>query len=310
MNLRAEARAAAKRHGLDPDIFSRQIGQESGFNANAKSPAGALGVAQIMPATARSWGIDPMNPRAALDAAAKNMARMVKQHGSYEAALRGYNAGEGAIEKSKGYAETNDYVRKILGGKSPSLGLSQPSASSTSMAQPTATGPATSSLGFTRQELLQQYVAERGQPGALTNLSTGLATLKASPKIAAATMPTGTTGSAQVKGAGGGQGKLLELFWQGPNGINAKNGKAVPQGFVSGHEDHVHVAAGPHTVIQLGKLAQSMGLHVGENPHFGKVNPVHVANSYHYKGEAIDVSGDPAAMSAYAHKVASMYGIK
>lgn len=104
--------------------------------------------------------------------------------------------------------------------------------------------------------------------------------------------------------------RLLELFWQGDGGINAKNGQVVPQGFVSGHTDHVHVAAGPKAVVQLGKLAQKMGLHVGENPDFGGVAPVHVQNSYHYKGEAIDVSGDPAKMRVYAHRVASMYGLK
>jgi hypothetical protein len=118
--------------------------------------------------------------------------------------------------------------------------------------------------------------------------------------------------SAPRSTAGGISGKrspLLELFWQGPGGINAKNGKLVPQGFVSGHTDHVHVAAGPKTVVQLGKLAQRMGLHVGENPHFGGVTPVHTPGSYHYKGEAIDVSGDPAKERAFAHRVASIYGI-
>lgn len=104
--------------------------------------------------------------------------------------------------------------------------------------------------------------------------------------------------------------KLLELFWQGQNGIDAKNGVKVPQGFVSGHTDHVHVAAGPKTVVALGKLAQQMGLHVGENPKFGGVNPVHAKNSYHYKGEAIDVSGDPKLMAHFAATVAHRYGIK
>jgi hypothetical protein len=61
----------------------------------------------------------------------------------------------------------------------------------------------------------------------------------------------------------------------------------------AGHANHVHVAAGPKTVVQLGRLAQSMGLHVGENPHFGGVSPVHVPGSFHYKGEAVDVSAAP-----------------
>jgi hypothetical protein len=76
-----------------------------------------------------------------------------------------------------------------------------------------------------------------------------------------------------ARGVGG---QLYELFWQGHNGINVKNGQPEPQGFVSGHTDHVHVAAGPRSVIRLGRLAERMGLHVGENPHFGGVTPVHV----------------------------------
>ena len=66
------------------------------------SPAGAQGIAQIMPATARGWGVDPNNPRQALDAAAKNMASYVKKYGGYENALRAYNAGPGAIQASQG----------------------------------------------------------------------------------------------------------------------------------------------------------------------------------------------------------------
>jgi cell wall-associated NlpC family hydrolase len=115
-DYRAMTRRAAQKYGLDPSIFERQINQESGFNPNARSPAGAAGIAQIMPATARGWGVDPMNPRQALDAAAKNMAGYVRQYGGYENALRAYNAGPGAIERSKSFPETNHYVATILGG--------------------------------------------------------------------------------------------------------------------------------------------------------------------------------------------------
>jgi uncharacterized protein (TIGR02594 family) len=114
---RKVATRKARKYGLNPRIFRRQIRQESGFNPRAISPAGARGIAQIMPATARAWGVNPDNPRQALDAAAKNMAGYVRKYGSYEKALRAYNAGEGNIERSKGFAETNNYVRSILGGR-------------------------------------------------------------------------------------------------------------------------------------------------------------------------------------------------
>jgi hypothetical protein len=156
-----------------------------------------------------------------------------------------------------------------------------------------------------RAGLIQQFLGRQNQDP--LDFAMGI---RAAQDVAPVTKTTRQTMPAKQTGNLRGKSPLLELFWQGQGGINAKNGKIQPQGFVSGHKDHVHVAAGPKTIVQLGKLAQSMGLRVGENPHFGKVNPVHVANSYHYKGEAIDVSGSPAAMRAYAHRVASLYGIQ
>lgn len=118
-DYRAIARREAKRAGLDPNVFVRQIGAESGFNPNARSPAGAQGIAQIMPATAKGWGVDPSDPVASLRAAAKNMAGYVRRYGSYENALRAYNAGPGNIAASRGFSETNRYVQNILGGRDP-----------------------------------------------------------------------------------------------------------------------------------------------------------------------------------------------
>jgi soluble lytic murein transglycosylase-like protein len=77
-DLRRVARRKARKYGLNPAIFERQINQESGFRRRAISPAGARGVAQIMPATARAWGVNPDKPKQALDAAAKNMASYVR----------------------------------------------------------------------------------------------------------------------------------------------------------------------------------------------------------------------------------------
>ncbi len=128
MSLIDDARAAAKKYGINPDIFVRQIQQESGFNPNARSPAGAEGVAQFMPATARSLGINPWNPIQALNAAAQYMANSLRQYGGDIAkALAAYNAGGGAVNYAitrggKNWrnflpAETQNYLRIILGGK-------------------------------------------------------------------------------------------------------------------------------------------------------------------------------------------------
>ena len=125
-NYREIARQKAVRYGLLPEVFERQIQAESNFDPTAGSSAGAIGIAQIMPDTARGWGVNPRDPVAALDAAAKNMAAYVKTYGgvtkdpvkmrgAYEKALRAYNAGPGAVEASKRYDETNEYVNKIIG---------------------------------------------------------------------------------------------------------------------------------------------------------------------------------------------------
>lgn len=113
-DYRALARQAARRHGLPEDFFERQIGQESGFDPGARSGAGAQGIAQIMPATARAWGVDPHDPVAALDAAAAHMAQYVKQYGGLRNALIAYNAGPGAVGKPLP-AETKAYIAKIMG---------------------------------------------------------------------------------------------------------------------------------------------------------------------------------------------------
>lgn len=178
------ARDAARRAGLDPNVFVRQIRQESGFRPDARSGAGALGIAQIMPGTARSWKVDPMNPRAALNAAASNMASYVKKYGSYENALRAYNAGPGAIEASKGYAETNNYVRTILNGRDPG-GLSTPSRGGGG-GQTTTTTTTTSPTVALAQTLLPATLPERPRVQITAPQAPGFAA-----KLATATAPGG-----------------------------------------------------------------------------------------------------------------------
>jgi cell wall-associated NlpC family hydrolase len=115
-NYRRVARRKARKYGINPRYFSRQIRQESGFNPHISSPAGAQGIAQIMPATARSWGVNPNHPRAALDAAARHMAQYLRAyHGSWSKALTAYNAGPGAVGGSLP-AETRNYIATILRG--------------------------------------------------------------------------------------------------------------------------------------------------------------------------------------------------
>jgi hypothetical protein len=131
---------------------------------------------------------------------------------------------------------------------------------------------------------------------------------------------TGSSSSGGGRGSaalGGKHSPLFELIHNtgsGGPGYAVKNGQKVDgrKVFASvwdGHRNHVHVAAGPNTIVKLGKMAQEMGLHAGENPHFGGVTAVHVPGSYHYKGEAIDVSGDPQKMKRYARRVEQVFGL-
>ncbi|GCE14892.1 lytic transglycosylase domain-containing protein [Tengunoibacter tsumagoiensis] len=120
------ARAAAVRHGISPDLFVRQIQQESGFNPNARSSVGAIGIAQFMPGTAAALGVNPYDPNSALDGAARHMADLSRMYGGdYAKALAAYNAGPGNVNAAvrAGGAnwlaytpgETQHYVHTIMG---------------------------------------------------------------------------------------------------------------------------------------------------------------------------------------------------
>lgn len=122
--LRAARRAGIRR----PKLFVRQMAAESGFQPCVRSYAGAIGIAQIMPATARSWKVDPHIPDHALAVAAKKMAAYERQYGSYRLALAAYNAGPGAVRAYGGippYAETRNYIAKITNTSHPLPGMTQ-----------------------------------------------------------------------------------------------------------------------------------------------------------------------------------------
>jgi soluble lytic murein transglycosylase-like protein len=119
----AEIDAAATRYGIDPGLLGGLVRQESGFDPRAHSPAGAMGLTQLMPATAASLGVtDPYDPAQALDGGAKYLRQMLDRFGNDPAkALAAYNAGPNAVARYGGvppYAETQNYVRNILGGAS------------------------------------------------------------------------------------------------------------------------------------------------------------------------------------------------
>ncbi len=114
----ALAREAANRHGIPADLFLRLIQQESGWNAGALSHKGAMGLAQLMPATARSLRVDPANPSENLEGGARYLKTQYQTFGTWRLALAAYNAGPGAVIKYGGippFKETRNYVKVIAG---------------------------------------------------------------------------------------------------------------------------------------------------------------------------------------------------
>ena len=117
-DTRTLVRDAALRSGLPPALVESVARVESALRPEAVSPKGALGVMQLMPATARALDADPHDTAQNIDAGARLLRELlIKYDGDVVKALSAYNAGEGAVDRYRGmppYPETQDYVDKVI----------------------------------------------------------------------------------------------------------------------------------------------------------------------------------------------------
>ncbi|WP_425806994.1 lytic transglycosylase domain-containing protein [Desulfitobacterium sp. Sab5] len=110
-----------QKYGVDSNLIRQVVLAESGFDTSAVSQAGAVGLMQLMPGTAQTYGVsNPLDPAQNLDGGTHFLRDLLdRYHGNVSLALAAYNAGPGAVDKYQGippYQETQNYVQKILNG--------------------------------------------------------------------------------------------------------------------------------------------------------------------------------------------------
>lgn len=285
-----QAARIARGAGIDPRVFVRQINQESGFNPTAHSPAGAQGIAQIVPKYHPTAHVN--DPIASLRYAARLDKSLLRRYGNWRDALSAYNSGR-PYKVGQRISETRNYVASILGGvKNPMLNAprnpsNNPFPGSAGSSTNDAFGGAAARPKAMAAFMLQNAEAmAAGQPFDFTGMVSAQAEDRAATANAVHGMDPGGEDPSDprvkmVTGAG----------YRGPGGAKE--------------------------MLDAIKQAKKFGLRESENPAAGDhVDPVHVKGSYHYQrykgspnvGRALDVSGSPQEMSAFYRFARRRYG--
>jgi hypothetical protein len=167
--LEALIRQTAVREGVPPELFMRLVGAESRFDHSQVSPKGAIGLAQLMPDTAKELGVDPSDIGQNLAGGARYLRQQLDRFGSYPLALAAYNAGPSRVANAgnqiPNISETQDYVNKIMEG----LTLSPLSATKIDDEQPYV--PALYQQPQPQQRGLMGFLSGLGQPSQTTGLN-------------------------------------------------------------------------------------------------------------------------------------------
>lgn len=121
VDIHAIIHAAAKKCNIPPALVHSIVAAESNFNPNAVSPKGAVGLMQLMPATAQQFGVDPTIPEQNVDGGTQYLGLLLKRYGRYRdglsRAIAAYNAGPGVVDRYRGvppYRETRHYLTRVL----------------------------------------------------------------------------------------------------------------------------------------------------------------------------------------------------
>ncbi len=321
-NLQALAADAARRHGVPVHKFMGLIDQESAWDPQARSGAGAQGLGQLMPGTARELGVqNPYDPAQNLDGAARYLRQQMDRFGSMDKALAAYNAGPGNVQRYGGippFRETQNYVPAVL-EKSQKYANFSGGAPAPASAPSAATAPATQagfSLGNVAAQMLGGDMGTGGLPMAdpLSLLPQRAPAAARTPaQLGSAILDSSFAKASGQRRMAASQALLPGLF-KAATGVSLEGilpvmqaagslaaprpipGLELPQMGLGGSPA---AAAAPQSatgsgetvdMVALGTMLQDQGkLRVREHSQFGGVGG-HSQGSLHYKDEAFDLT--------------------
>jgi hypothetical protein len=314
------ARKAARRYGVDPDVFVAQLRQESGLRPGRTSSAGAQGIAQFIPSTAKAYGVDLHDGRVTddLDGAARYMADNLKRTGGdYAAALSIYNSGRPDAYKDPAFAggQTYNYVKTILGGAKPKQPKVKAPARRQGTQTTTTTTPGTDNSGLRRQ-LVSQFL----QHGGVTNPNAVLALAGQYGQAADVPGTTTSTTATRVRApsagpsrsTGGSGSRVLELIYNdGGRGYGIKNGQTVDgaqrvrRGLGGARRTTCTSPPARRPLSGSAGSRRAWACTSGRTRTSAASTPCTSPAHTTTRARPMDVSGDPAKMKAFARRVAA-----